>query len=783
LTVPRRPLTFAVVMPRRRLFLKYVVVFVGLVSGALLASGAVEIYFSYRESTAALVALQREKAAAAAMQIEAFVREIERQIGWTTQPQVVTAPGAIEQRRVDFLRLQRQVPPITELTYLDGGGKEQLRVSRLAMDVAGSGADYSGDPRFREASGGRTYFGPVYFRKESEPYMSIAMPQSGGKGVVVAEVNLKFIWDVVSRITIGKAGHAYVVDSTGVLVAHPDISLVLQKTTMTSLPQVGAALAGGEPVTMARDLRDRRVLTAHAMIPSLRWHVFAEQPLQEAFASLRASIERSIVLIMLGVLASVMASMLLARRMVQPIRALQEGAAKIGAGELGHRLRLKTGDEIEVLAEQFNRMTEQLRDSYATLEQRVEERTRDLRESLEQQTSTSEILRAINSSLVDIQPVFDAIARSAVRLTDAAFGGVTRYDGQLIHLVSGEKLPPGLERLFPVEPRGLLRRMLEERRIVQSADVRLDPRAEYRDMAAAMGYRTLAAVPMLREGVAIGGVVVLRTDERAFSDKHLALLRTFADQAVIAIENVRLFAEIQQKSRELEAANQHKSAFLANMSHELRTPLNAILGYTELIRDGIYGEVPEKIGEILERVDKSGRHLLGLINDVLDLSKIEAGHLRLALDDFSIKEVAHGVFASVEALAAERHLGLGLDVAPDVGLVHGDERRITQVLLNLVGNAIKFTPAGEVRIEVRQVDGLVRVAVIDSGPGIAAEDHERIFREFEQADTSSTRTKGGTGLGLSIARRIVELHGGRIGVESEPGHGSTFWFTLPLRAA
>src|SRR5687768_10092039 len=205
-------------MPRGRLFRKYVVVFVALVSGALLASGALELYFSYQENKAALVNLQREKAAAAAVQIESFVKEIERHIGWTTQPQPVQGPGAIEQRRIDFFRLQSQVPPITELRYLDAAGKEQLFVSRLAMEVVGGGADFSTDARFQQARALRTYYGPVYFRKESEPYMSIAMAQRGGGGVVVAEVNLKFIWDVVSQIKIGTAGRAYVVDGAGALV-------------------------------------------------------------------------------------------------------------------------------------------------------------------------------------------------------------------------------------------------------------------------------------------------------------------------------------------------------------------------------------------------------------------------------------------------------------------------------------------------------------------------------------------------------------------------------------
>ena len=232
----------------------------------------------------------------------------------------------------------------------------------------------------------------------------------------------------------------------------------------------------------------------------------------------------------------------------------------------------------------------------------------------------------------------------------------------------------------------------------------------------------------------------------------------------------------------MQIASQHKSQFLANMSHELRTPLNAILGYTELIVDQIYGEVPEKIRDVLDRVQKSGRHLLGLINDVLDLSKIEAGQLTLSLSDYTFEEAAQSVATSVGSLAAEKKLNLLVDVPPGLPVGSGDERRITQVLLNLVGNAIKFTDAGEVAVRVRMRDGMFVVSVADTGPGIREEDRKKIFEEFQQVDSSSTKTKGGTGLGLAIAKRIVEMHGGRIWVESIVGKGSTFFFSVPVRA-
>src|SRR4029453_14712454 len=326
------------------------------------------------------------------------------------------------------------------------------------MDVVGSGTSYATDPRFRDPKAGKTYFSLVYFRKESEPYITIALAGSAStSGVTVAEVNLKFIWDVVSQIKIGKAGHAYVVDSHGHLIAHPDISLVLKKTDLSALDQVkaavGVAAQGAGMPSIARDLDGRQVLSASARISPLGWAVLIEQPLLEAFEPIRWSIIRTIGLALFGVLLSVLASLLLARRMVRPIRALTDGAGRIGAGDLGHRLEVRTGDEIETLAEQFNRMTSQLRESYANLEQKVEERTRELSKSLEQQTATSEILRVISSSPTDAQPVFDVIVESAIRLCGARYGRLYRYDGETIHLVASHGLSQSglgqVQRVFP----------------------------------------------------------------------------------------------------------------------------------------------------------------------------------------------------------------------------------------------------------------------------------------------------------------------------------------------
>ncbi|HKZ05696.1 MAG TPA: GAF domain-containing protein [Methylomirabilota bacterium] len=549
---------------RRRLSRKYVVALVALVTGALLASGAVQLYTSYNESKAALVALQAEKARAAASRIETFVKEIERQLGWTTHP--VASPAALDQRRQDSYRLQRQVQPITELSHLDSLGREQLRISRLAMEVVASQTDYSQDPRFLEAKKGRTYFGPVYFRKDSEPYMSIAMPQSGG-GVTVAEINLKFILDVISQIKIGKAGLAYTVDRNGVLIAHPDISVVLQKTSLANLEQVKAALTPGhEPVTIARDPKGREVLTAHSTIGPLGWVVFVEQPLEEAFEPLRASARSTGILVVAGIVLSVVVSAFLGRRMARPIQVLQESAAKIGAGDLGHRIDLRSGDELETLADEFNQMTGRLRESYATLEQKVEDRTRELSESLEQQTATAEILRVISSSPTDVQPVFDSIAAKALDLCRATTGWVYRFDGELIHIAASHSLRPEavevVRRSYPMPPsrEGATTRAVLSRTVVYIPDIREDTEYRLDALAQAAAYLSVLAVPMLLDGKPIGVLTVTGAEAGAFSPRQIALLQTFADQAVIAIENVRLFKELEEKNRTITEALEQQTS-------------------------------------------------------------------------------------------------------------------------------------------------------------------------------------------------------------------------------
>jgi signal transduction histidine kinase/HAMP domain-containing protein/putative methionine-R-sulfoxide reductase with GAF domain len=1162
-----------------RLFRKYVVVLLVLVGGVLMAASLVELYFSYRETQRAIVREERAKAVAAAGRIEQFLKEIEQQVRETTRTasddpdasQVGSAKlgfreglGAAlaDQRALDFVRVLRNVPAISELSFLDLSGKEQVRVSRLDLDVVDSQEDFSKAPKFLEAKTGKTYWSPVYLKNESEPYTTLAIPV--GKyavEVTTAEISLRAVQKLVSQIDVGPGGYAYVVDARNHLVAHPDSRVLRENRDLSALAQVQAARADGSaaadaPVAMVADsLAGGRVLAAHAAIAPLGWLVFVERPAADAYAPLRAPLVRSAIIFVLGLLLSILASLFLARRMVAPIRVLQEGATRIGAGTLDQPIELRTRDEIEALAESFNRMAASLKESYEGLEQKVEARTRelaetnrDLNEALEQQTATSEILRVISSSPTDVRPVFDTIADAAMRLCAAASSIVTTLDGEVLHLSAhahmGEEGADALRRVYPSRVgRDLAAgRAILTRAVVHIADVDADIDYAHRDLPRAVAFRSVLAVPMLRNGLPIGTINVHKTEPEPFPNKQIELLQTFADQAVIAVENVRLFKELQErtqdltrsvdelralgevgqavsgsldiqsvltsivthavelsqvdagtiyefdetarvfvpranygigeelvealrqshirigesvvgqaavrraavqipdlehapdyplpfvlqagyrallavpllreshvigalvvrrktagtfpetvvnllqtfatqsviaiqnarlfreideksraleelsrnqeqlsrlstalqeplslteqltrvldaarkvvgldhlyiwtpspggdglvvsagagltesdyrplvgvtipfaeagalaavyedgeprvfdegnqvperyrlrppyseipalrlraflvspmiargrtvgvlsadnrvtrapiaphtvellhsfaahaavavenarlfqeiqdKSQQLELASRHKSQFLANMSHELRTPMNAVLGYTDLILDGIFGDVPEAIRETLERVKSNGQHLLGLINDVLDLSRIEAGQLTLSLGDYAMGEVVHAVASAVESLAAGKKLALKAMVPIDLPPGRGDERRLTQVLMNLVGNAIKFTDAGHVSIEARETDGSFLVAVSDTGPGISAADQQRIFEEFQQVDSSSTRKKGGSGLGLAISKRIVELHGGRLWVESAPGQGSTFYFTVPLR--
>ena len=457
----------------------------------------------------------------------------------------------------------------------------------------------------------------------------------------------------------------------------------------------------------------------------------------------------------------------------------------IGAiGIYRQEVRRFTGKQIELLSSFANQAVIAIENVRLLNELRA--RTTELAQSVEELRALGEVSQTVNSTL-DLETVLSAIVTKAVQLSGTDAGAIYDFNEARsefsLHSTYGmdENLIAAIKERHIRRGDAGVGQAVAQHAPFQIADVRSEPASDVLDVVIRAGFRALLIVPLLGADQVIGALVVRRKAPGEFSKNTVDLLQTFAAQSVLAIQNARLFTEIGEKSRQLEVASQHKSQFLANMSHELRTPLNAILGYTELILDGIYGEMPDRARAVLERVQSNGKHLLSLINDVLDLSKIEAGQLTLSLTDYSIKDVVHSVFSVVESLATAKQLALKIEVPPNLPTAHGDERRLSQVLLNLVGNAIKFTDSGEVAIKASAANGSYTLSVHDTGPGISEVDRGKIFEEFQQADSSATKKKGGTGLGLSISKHIVEMHGGHIWVDSNVGEGSTFSFTVPVR--
>lgn len=607
-----------------RLVRHYFLISVVLISGGLITSGISELYFRSRESSADLVRLQQEITSAAASKIEQFVQEIERTIRGATKSREITEKGLSPEYQFELRRLLVIAPAITEATAVDTEGIARVTVSRFTSALPSGKKIASALPVLQLAKEGRSYFSPVYFYRGSEPYMTIAVPidRYAGRviGVLQVQVNLKYVWDLVSKLKVGTGGYAYAVARNGDLIAHPDISLVLQRRNIARLDQVSAAFQpqpGGERPqgTVVNNLHGKQVFSSWTLIPDLGWAVFVEQPVEEVYGPLYASLFRTSGFLLVGLGMALIASLFVARRVVRPLETLRKGAERIGGGDMNLRLDVKTGDEIELLADEFNKMTENLRGAYDGLERKVAERTRDL-----------------------------------------------------------------------------------------------------------------------------------------------------------AVANERL-----------EELDRLKSDFVSNVSHELRTPLTAIKGAVDLVLREVAGPLTEKQTHYLTRVRSNTQHLAGLINDLLDLSKIESGRIEVKSSRVSLGGLVYEVVESLRPVAAEKVIALEAAIPEPSILVWADRDKINQVLMNLIGNAIKFTPAqGRVAVSAsRNGKESVRVSVSDTGPGIPPDEKEKIFDKFYQiAEVGGTKPKG-TGLGLAICKALVELHGGTIWVDPEPSGGSTFYFTLP----
>src|SRR5580700_2559645 len=599
----------AALAARGGLFLKYVAMFVFIVSLALAINGASDIWFSYHEQQNLLFRIQREQAKSAADKIEQFLNEIMAGLAWETQ--LSLSDSILDEWQFDAVRVMRQVPALTEIVQLDATGQEQYRMSREAPDVIASHADHSQEAAFIQAVTNKVFYGPAYFIDESQPYMTVAM--SGVRpefGVIVGQVNLTFIWDVVSQIQVGKRGHAYVVDQAARLIAHPDISQVLRKTDMSGLAQVHAARvakSNGLPDQPLQgvNIEGRRVLSAYAKVTPPGWLVFAELPIDEAYAPLYESALRSGIVILVALVLAIFAGLLLARRMVVPIRALQIGAVRIGSGDLEQRIVINTGDELEALGDQFNAMAARLQESYAGLESKVEERT-----------------------------------------------------------------------------------------------------------------------------------------------------------------------------RQLEAANQAKSRFVAAASHDLRQPLHAL----GLFVAQLHGKLrAAERAQLISRIEEALSAMNELFSALLDISKLDAGATPINITVFPVAQLlAH---AETTFAGAAREKELTFRASPSDAWVRSDFILLQQIVFNLVHNALRYTRRGGVVVGCRKRGDQLRIEVWDSGIGIAADQHDKIFGEFYRLGEPDRDRRAGLGLGLAIVDRLCRLLDHPIEVKSTVGKGSVFAVTVPLAPA
>ena len=601
---------------REGLFAKYVVSLVGLVVFVLAVNGAMETWISYRATRTQLTDGLEDKAQAAARRIEQSISELDRQISWVTR----ASQDTLEKRRADYASLLHQVSVVNQLFQLNGEGREVLRVSRQST-TTGSNADLSRDMRFTETVARGVSYAPAWFADRT-PLMSISVAHSGfNAGVTVAEIDLSFLSDFLSDAQVGKAAFAYVVDPRGRVLATsskgPEIGKDLSK-----LPQVAAAIAPGrEPDSSGTDFNGQSVMSAASTVPKLGWNVLFEQPTAQALMPIRDQLVRIALLIGMGLMVAILAGTLLARRMIIPITALRDGAHRLGEGDFSHRIDVHTSDELEDLASQFNRMAGQIQETYSNLETKVEERTRDLAQSINELKALEEVGRALAASL-DLNAVLPTIAARAIEITHADAVLIYGFDAERhrFNLVEADGIDRSAEGAHVTidEGENILSDAAKGGEPIALAD--LDHAAEQplREAAIAAGFHSVLAVPLIDQQGTLGALVVLRRADGEFAPGIIGLMRTFANQAVLAMRNARLFTEVDAKGRELAAANE-----------TVRAPADNLKLQTEPLKDwnkSLEERVKPQLGEI-ERIRKLERFLAPQVAQLIASSDSPEGLL------------------------------------------------------------------------------------------------------------------------------------------------------------